>query len=121
MSGLCLKRHRTGTQRLSRIRVRLLYATPLLSGNYPTGIVFPDEFVENVARLSPDVTSPFIEAALSMVEDGYNPNARVIAEGAIRDIEAFEKVVALAVELRKETFGKRRRGPMAGGRKWRIR
>ncbi|MHC2672774.1 hypothetical protein ACVI1J_004937 [Bradyrhizobium diazoefficiens] len=59
---------------------------------------FPDDFAEKITQLSADLTPAFLEAAMSVVEDGYNPNADAIAEGALKDIEAFENVVAEAAE-----------------------
>lgn len=35
---------------------------------------------------------------MSVVQDGYNPNADAISEGALKDIEAFESVVTAAAQ-----------------------
>jgi hypothetical protein len=67
---------------------------------------FPDDFAKSIASLSDDLTSAFTEAARSMVKDGYNPNASAIAEGAIADLEAFEKIVAAAVDYEEALYKK---------------
>lgn len=67
---------------------------------------YPAEFAEQVAELCADVTPAFVDAALSIVRDGYNPNAGLIAEGALPDPNGFEEIVAQAVSYRGELSGK---------------
>ncbi|EIG61257.1 hypothetical protein [Bradyrhizobium sp. WSM1253] len=67
---------------------------------------YPTRFAGQVAELCADLTPAFMEAALSIVRDGYNPNTSVIAEGALADLNGFEEVVAQAVAYRDELSGK---------------
>ena len=58
---------------------------------------YPDDFYVYLDRLAPGLTPVFLEAANSIVTDSYNPNADVLAAGALRDIDAFEAIVAEAI------------------------
>ncbi len=60
------------------------------------------QFADQVAALCGDLTPAFMDAALSIVQDGYNPNAGLIAAGAIADLNGFEAVVTQAVSYRQE-------------------
>ncbi|GLR97768.1 hypothetical protein GCM10007858_54100 [Bradyrhizobium liaoningense] len=76
-------------------RICAAFVTRILPRNSHS---FPDDFSDNIGELSDQVTPAFIEAAMSVVADGYNPNAHAIAEGALKDISAFEGVLASAAE-----------------------
>jgi len=67
---------------------------------------YPAQFAEHVAELCTDLTPAFMDAALSIVQDGYNPNATLIAAGALADLSGFEAVVTEAVSYRQELSGK---------------
>src|SRR6185437_258529 len=43
---------------------------------------YPTEFADHIAELCAVITPAFMDAALSIVQDGYNPNAGLIAAGA---------------------------------------
>jgi hypothetical protein len=58
---------------------------------------YPDDFADHIARLAPGITPAFVKAASSVVSYGYDPNAAVLAYGAIKDLAAFEAVVSEAV------------------------
>lgn len=67
---------------------------------------YPTQFADQVAKLSADLTPAFIDAALSIVHDGYNPNASLIAAGGLADLGGFEAVVTQAVSYQQELSGK---------------
>lgn len=63
---------------------------------------YPAEFADQVTELCGNLTPAFMDAALSIVQDSYNPNASLIAEGALADLSGFEPVVTQAVSYRQE-------------------
>ncbi|RXH42738.1 hypothetical protein [Bradyrhizobium zhanjiangense] len=63
---------------------------------------YPAQFAGQVAKLCIDLTPAFMDAALSIVQDGYNPNADLIATGALADLNGFEEVVTQAISYRSE-------------------
>jgi hypothetical protein len=58
---------------------------------------FPDDFTEHIGRLSSDLVPAFRDAALSIVQDGFNPNGDTILNGALADLDGFEPVVCAAI------------------------
>lgn len=54
-------------------------------------------FVQQLDRISSDLTPDYLAAARSVVGMGHEPNTDVIAMGAVRDLDAFESVILDAV------------------------
>ncbi|RZF24682.1 hypothetical protein EVC45_37610 [Paraburkholderia sp. UYCP14C] len=64
---------------------------PRVNGFYSEG------FADNLLRLADGLNEAFIDAAMDIVQDGFNSNANVIVAGAITNLEAFEQVVDASV------------------------
>lgn len=60
---------------------------------------FPDDFADELSRLSDGLTPSFIDAASTAVHYGYISTDDVIAHGALKDLDAFEAIVDTAVEV----------------------
>ncbi|ALP68652.1 hypothetical protein AN416_38825 (plasmid) [Paraburkholderia caribensis] len=59
---------------------------------------YSDGFADDLLRLTDGLNEAFIDAALDIVQDGFNSNANVIVAGAIANLEAFERVVDASVK-----------------------
>jgi hypothetical protein len=57
------------------------------------------DFVTQVQRLAPNLTAAFLDAAGQVVGDGVNWNSEVIAEGALQDLDGFERVAEAAAQV----------------------
>lgn len=68
---------------------------------------YPVDFADRISSLCGEVmTAAFMEAAYSMVQDGYNPNANLIAEAALADQDGYEALLSRAISYRRELFAK---------------
>ena len=67
---------------------------------------YSSQFADQVVKLCGELTQAFMDAALSIVQDGYNPNADLIAAGALADLSGFEVIVTQAVSYQQELSGK---------------
>ncbi|SDI63674.1 hypothetical protein [Bradyrhizobium ottawaense] len=63
---------------------------------------YPNDFATSIAGLSDGLEPAFADAAFSIVKDGYNPNADLIAAGAIVDLNRFEMIVSAAISYQRE-------------------
>lgn len=54
-------------------------------------------FVQQLDRISSDLTPDYLAAARSVVGMGHEPNTHAISVGAVRDLDAFESVMLEAV------------------------
>lgn len=57
-------------------------------------------FVKEAERVAPGLTGAFLDAAAIAVHYGYTNTHDAIAEGALADLDAFEKIVDTAIEVR---------------------
>lgn len=62
-------------------------------------VSYPPSFADDLARLSSGLTAAFLDAAASAVHYGYIASDDAIAHGALKDIEGFEAIVDMAVEV----------------------
>ncbi|WP_448044363.1 nSTAND3 domain-containing NTPase [Bradyrhizobium liaoningense] len=68
---------------------------------------YPMDFADRIANLCGGaMTAAFMEAAFSIVQDGYNPNANLIAEAALEDQNGYEALLSQAISYRRELFAK---------------
>ena len=64
-----------------------------------TDIRFPKSFAADVSRLIPRASKHFLEAAKRAVHFGVFSCADAIADGALQDLDGFEEIVDIAVEV----------------------
>ena len=62
-------------------------------------IHLPNSFATEIERLAPDVSNAFLHAAAKLVHVGVFFSAGAIAEGALRNLEGFEAIVDMAVDV----------------------
>jgi hypothetical protein len=60
---------------------------------------YPASFADDLSQLSLGLEGAFLDAASETVHYGYFPSDDVIAHGALNDIEAFEAIVDMAVDV----------------------
>lgn len=53
---------------------------------------YPDNFYEEIAKLSPDLTPSFRTGLSGIIAGGYNSNTKVLIKGAIVDLDGYEKI-----------------------------
>ncbi|KQT04581.1 hypothetical protein ASG42_23310 [Rhizobium sp. Leaf391] len=61
---------------------------------------YGDAFLNDVERLAPELTPAFLDAAETAVHYGVIYNDDLIAAGAMRDLDGFERVVEIAIAVR---------------------
>ena len=59
---------------------------------------YRQSFAIDLERLVPNLSKPFIDAALGVVQNGYFLTLDAVLEGALSDLDGFEEVVDAAVE-----------------------
>lgn len=74
-------------------------------------------FPAKLDRIAPDLTAAYVDAALTMVGNGFESNADTIATGAVRDPAAFEPVLEAALDDLAELW---RRYAQEGAEEWRA-
>lgn len=70
---------------------------------------FPKNFPKKAARLAGDLSDAFLDAAKTSVQYGIIRNGDMIAEAALADLDGFEDVVNMAVEILTPTEKERER------------
>jgi hypothetical protein len=59
---------------------------------------FGDDFATKLDRIASDLTPAFVAAAHKLVASGFDRNISAIAAGAVRDLNAYEGVLAAALD-----------------------
>lgn len=74
-------------------------------------------FPAKLDRIAPDLTAAYVDAALTMVGNGFESNADTVATGAVRNPAAFEPVLAASLD---DLAQLRRRHAQEGAAEWRA-
>ncbi|MDE1911484.1 MAG: hypothetical protein KGL60_26915 [Pseudomonas sp.] len=86
-------------------RLRADRTTAVIAGRYIREMLPDDQdhyslsFVDDLNRLAPDLTSAYLETAAAIVRYGVIHSSDVIAAGALRDLDGFETIVDIAIEV----------------------
>ncbi len=73
---------------------------------------FRGKFHEAIRKLSPNLTPSFLGALRRIIGHGYNPNAEILIDGAMVDLEAFAHVFSEAAEFCEQQRADQDRGKL---------
>lgn len=59
---------------------------------------YGSRFAERLDRIAPNLTPAYLAAALKMVGNDFEMNAKAVAVGAIRDLNGYESIVSAALD-----------------------